>query len=333
MSERAEAQHTLDINQILNDVSLNNELLSLGWVDSTPAPAPTAIAPRAASVPPPPAPVYVAAPTAPARVDIPDISGIGMIDEHKMALTEDDLQDSSLLAEFEEMQSGDAGAWPAEGAAVTVDSVPALPVPAPAPSPPTPAPAPAPAAPTRAPSQPISFGPGIPTAAEAKQQALRFKREGNNTDALKWLRYAKQIESGIVGAVPGEAAVSAAQPIIQPYIQTVPRPVSFRQASSKALALARAPAPALRAPAPAPAPAPTAEAFEVSWAALEAALAEATKYALKEAKFLNDAGDKKMAVVRMREYKALQQESAVLQARRYAAGAVPALFHWEVSAG
>ncbi|KAJ1423723.1 hypothetical protein B484DRAFT_432562, partial [Ochromonadaceae sp. CCMP2298] len=47
-----------------------------------------------------------------------------------------------------------------------------------------------------APFPPVSAYSGISAAAEAKQRALRFKREGNNTEALKWLRYAKQIESG-----------------------------------------------------------------------------------------------------------------------------------------
>ncbi|KAJ1382082.1 hypothetical protein B484DRAFT_426202, partial [Ochromonadaceae sp. CCMP2298] len=226
----------VDINHILNDKSLYNELIGLGWVDdSVPAPAPRAMAPRVA----PPAATHAAAH---ADVDIPDISGIGMIDEHQMALTEDDLKDSDLLAEFEGLQNGDDGAWSMESdaAAETVDSVPALP------------PISAPAA---------STGSGIPTAAEAKQRALQFKREGNNAEALKWLRYAKQIESGGADA-----------------------------------------------------------AREVSWAALEAALTEATKNALKEAKFLNEAGDKKKAVVRMREYKALQQETAVLEARRLTHG-------------
>jgi len=311
----------VDINHILNDKSLYNELIGLGWVDdSVPAPAPRAMAPRVA----PPAATHAAAH---ADVDIPDISGIGMIDEHQMALTEDDLKDSDLLAEFEGLQNGDDGAWSMESdaAAETVDSVPALPVPAPKIAP---APAPAPVAPSAlAPSQPISSpaastGSGIPTAVEAKQRALHFKREGNNAEALKWLRYVKQIESGGADAVPEEAAVTA----VQPYIQTAPRPVSVKVPSQ---APARAPS-AVLAPS-ATVASPTAEAREVSWAALEAALTEATKHALKEAKFLNEAGDKKKAVVRMREYKALQQETAVLEARRLTHGAVPALFHWETS--
>mmetsp|Transcript_25794 Transcript_25794/g.57936 ORF Transcript_25794/g.57936 Transcript_25794/m.57936 type:complete len:181 (-) Transcript_25794:587-1129(-) len=127
----------VDINHILNDKSLYNELIGLGWVDdSVPAPAPRAMAPRVA----PPAATHAAAH---ADVDIPDISGIGMIDEHQMALTEDDLKDSDLLAEFEGLQNGDDGAWSMESdaAAETVDSVPALPVPAPKIAP---APAPAP---------------------------------------------------------------------------------------------------------------------------------------------------------------------------------------------
>ena len=66
------------------------------------------------------------------------------------------------------------------------------------------------------------------------------------------------------------------------------------------------------------------------FAPLESAIQEASKHALQQAK-LHEKSDPKLAVVHMREYKALQQDMVVLQSRRATPGAGPALFHWAVS--
>ena len=171
---------------------------------------------------------------------------------------------------------------------------------------------------------------GIPTAEEAKRNAIKYKREGNTTEALKWLRYAKQIESTSLKApVLPPGVVINTSPVKQPK----PTPTNNNTANNTNYSnnnyanTSKGP----RSPAY-----DTNTEFSPSsvvsdpFAPLESAIQEASKHALQQAK-LHEKSDPKQAVVHLREYKALQQDMVVLQSRRATPGAGPALFHWAVS--
>jgi hypothetical protein len=265
-----------------------------------------------------------------------DIGSIGLVDEN-MEFTEADAQDEGLLAEFALISGEHAGQQDETEPDIEepASSVPMQAAPVRQSAPPVQAPVqprvtPAAASvPTSVPTPASPSTSGIPSVEEAKRNALKFKREGNNTEALKWLRLAKQIENGTFKASP-ELAVSPAPPA-STASKAPPKPVAGN----------------VKKPAAAPA-APTAGMSNPSstlddestsgkavigndaFGPLESAILEASKAALRDAKYAEREKNTKQAVVKMREYKALQQELTVLQSRRNTAGAAPALFHWEV---
>lgn len=338
----------IDINSILNDASLHDELISLGWTDMRPA-AKTAAPPLTTNTPNKPTkPVkYAKEETIDIQADEViveplDIGDYGIIDESNLQLTEDDLQDEGLLAEFEYISGGGDSTYEHETdeqheaniqtvsngiSAITFDSTEPeqwKPV-----TKPTSKPLENKSSTTAAASSPNATG--IPTVEEAKRNAVKFKREGNNAEALKWLRYAKQLEGNTLSTpdIPGTENV----------ISATARSASFQQSGVKATSSAGA-----KAGQEANAKGQQQTAYEASYshnssakaamsgdafAPLESAICEASKAALKEAKAC-EKSDTKQAVIKMREYKALQQELVVLQSRRQTPGASPALFHWQV---
>jgi hypothetical protein len=352
----------ININDILNDASLNAELISLGWGE---APAP---------VPPPRAmPSYNAysqqqraapansaySPAAPTSNKLEkggyeaenfDYGAIGMIDESTITLTEQDMNDESLLNEFESLNKdgGDVHThveYPAQltdafaHLNVASDSAAAMES--------TYRSNHYPAAPVQSAPQAPPVAPAPPSAAveEAKRTALRHKREGNVTEAVKWLRYAKQLESEEAGG----SSINSSRGEPAPATTSSAPIVSSSSVKSRASAPAPAPAPAPTTTAAKSRPAPPLSTQQQQqqgvpisssssvpvpplgdpFGPLEGALAEATRDALRDAKAA-EKSDPKRAVLRMREYKALAQEMAVLQSRRGLEGARPALFHWQV---
>ena len=58
------------------------------------------------------------------------------------------------------------------------------------------------------------------SAEEAKRMALKFKREGNTDEALKWIRYAKKLESGnALSAKEAISPINKATPTSNSYIK------------------------------------------------------------------------------------------------------------------
>lgn len=315
-----EFEGAIDINHILNDASLHDELASLGWRDHT-------VKKKAVAKPSKPLKPSVAAPPQPTKqesvvMEPLDIGDVGLVDESSLMLTEQDMQDEGLLAEFDfinseangEQEDNDDGEEEEQSEDdEEEEDYSNDPVLKPAANN-----AKAPASRPAADQSQSADGSGIPTAEEAKRNAIKYKREGNTTEALKWLRYAKQIETSAVNSptLPPGAALPPPKPTNKP-----------APATSVAIKAQVTPSQATNS-------VNTSEYASYSasdpFGPLESAITEASKSALKEAKAL-EKSDPKVAVVKLREYKALQQEMAVLQSRRNTPGAMPALFHWAVS--
>ena len=314
----------IDINHILNDKSLHDELESLGWTDhavkkksSTNAAANGVRKPTKPPKAPVPAPMPELAKEPSNMIEPLDITDLGLVDESNLTLTEHDMQDEGLLAEFDfinsqandesdEDQQEEQIHQEEENHSDNEDEAPTTQIRQPPKV-------------VRA-NETAAISPtdnsGIPTAEEAKRKAIQYKREGNNSEALKWLRYAKQVESSSMGT-----------PILPPGALITP---SSKQPAKSATTGTGA----LRSnPVASVANKETDSFISVGmsdpFAPLESAISEATKNALKEAKQFEKI-DPKAAVLKLREYKALQQEMAVLQSRRNTPGASPALFHWVV---
>jgi hypothetical protein len=358
---------TIDVNKILTDPSLHDELLSLGWVDHG-APA----VPR--RNPPPKAkkpvssnrtddkPQHVAAMIDSESIVPLDIGGIGLVDEDDVHLTDADMEDEGLLAEFdyisggggvhdaehhheeEEAEEGEHDAADADqepGIAKSTDTLPRQPQQASAPVP--------------AASAQI---PGIPTVEDAKRNAVKFKREGNQAEALKWLRYSKQLENGTFTSppvLPANVSISGNSASVSVTTRMTHSTPAAGQTASNTAARSSGATPTSAGPKatssakgtpPMPPlttqPSITHQAITTTMSStvglggdpfepLESAIVEASNSALREAKAAEKT-DKKLAVAKMREYKTLQQELVVLRSRRNTPGASPALFHWQVRA-
>lgn len=329
----------IDIHSILNDASLNDELISLGWTDMHPAPKGAAPAATKGKAPPKPSKsVQQVHDEDQLQSDEPaiehlDIGNIGVVDESSLQLTEHDLQDEGLLAEFEYI-SGGGHAVSSENneeecesqVEVTSIAITAMVLEGKPQAEPTPKQK---QASTSSVVTGGSTASGIPTAEEAKRNAVKCKREGNNAEALKWLRYAKQLESNSLSTPEIPGVVVAA-----PAVVAKAAPQSGTKASTATTATSNAKSKGATVPAPTQPVYETSQSAKAAisgdaFAPLESAINEASKAALKEAK-LCEKSDTKQAVIKMREYKALQQELVVLQSRRQTPGAAPALFHWQV---
>ena len=318
-----EFEGAIDINHILNDASLHDELASLGWKDHV-------VKKKTVAKPGKPPKPSATAPPPPTKqesltLEPLDIGDVGLVDESALTLTEQDMQDEGLLAEFDFINAeangeneDDSGEKEREEEAEESEEEEedvSQPVLKPA--------ANAAKAPAAAPSQvnrPADNS-GIPTVEEAKRNAIKYKREGNTTEALKWLRYAKQIETSAVNSPTLPPGAVYNPPPTKP---TKPAPAASTTASKPQATINQASSNVNSYE--------NTSSFSTSdpFGPLESAIAEASKSALKEAKAL-EKSDPKVAVVKLREYKALQQEMAVLQSRRNTPGAAPALFHWAVS--
>ena len=311
---------SIDIHGILHDASLHDELRSLGWVEPGAPPPARPAQPKQVNAKAAAGPTLLAV----EHDDIEplDIGSIGIVDEANLTLDENDLQDESLLAEFniinsegrngDDMEQEEQSNKTMEiGNALSADAHKSITSPVVA-------------------VQPTSQNSNIPSVEEAKKNAVKYKREGNTTEALKWLRYAKQLESGTFNA-PELLQSNAPQ-------QAMPTTGTSTAAPSKATATSRSPTNHVTLAHGTPLardsePKSSGKTYDTAggdlFAPLESAIVEASEAALKEAKAVRDT-DKVLAVTRMREYKALQQELAVLQSRRNTPGAAPALFHWQV---
>jgi hypothetical protein len=332
----------IDINSILNDTSLHDELASLGWVDHGPPAVRQPVKQAKGTTVPKPESQPALVPIMPDTIEHLDIGSIGLVDEN-MEFTEADAQDEGLLAEFALISGEHAPQQghsepeedepPATDASLHAPPAPQSTVPVQAPvqtRPPPPAAAPIP--PASQTTAPPSAN-GIPTVEEAKRNALKFKREGNNTEALKWLRLSKQIENGTFqGAadLPTSPAVtsSGAAP------SKAPKPVPSA-GKKPSVPVSAAPAAPATNPFSTLGDEPSSSTGNAVigndiFGPLESAIQEASKAALRDAKYAEREKDTKQALVKMREYKALQQELTVLVSRRNTPGAAPALFHWEV---
>jgi hypothetical protein len=359
----------ININDILNDASLNAELISLGWGEAPfPVPPPRSMpsynaysqqqcAAPANSAYSPAVPTSYKLEKGAYEAENFDYGAIGMIDESTITLTEQDMTDESLLNEFESLNKdgGDVHThveYPAQltdafaHLNVASDSSAAMESNYRSNHYPT------------APVQSAPQAPAPPSAAveEAKRTALRHKREGNVTEAVKWLRYAKQLaseEGG--GSSKGAPAPATTSTPLQAQVQVqahAPPPLVCAPIASSFSVNSRAPAPAPTTTAAKSRPAPPlstqqqqqqqsvpisssssssvpAPSLGDPFGPLEGALAEASREALRDAKAA-EKSDPKRAVLHMREYKALAQEMAVLKSRRGLEGARPALFHWQV---
>lgn len=317
----------IDINSILNDAGLNAELAALGWEEAVGAPAtPPAHPPRPR--------IHVEGKAASGvahysssthqftgsstnqSADPVDIANIGMLEDEDIKLTDDDLQDESLLREFEDLQMGKAisvNIKPPEAqqsaaasnyqsaaqhapvqvrtaALQSTTTAGALP-------------------PMSAPASQAAQG---MTAVEAKRMAQQYNRQGNKDEAVKWLRHAKMLEKGYTP----ESIVSSASAAAGKVTRAQEREQNaLREADSAAQSKISSLVPLVEGDAFSP---------------LEHALTEAMNRSLKEAKAARSS-DPRLAGAKMREYKAYQQELVVLQSRRNTPGAVPACFHWDVS--
>lgn len=215
--EKFLSQNQTDMNDIINDASLQQELLELGWgMDALPAAKPTAKPQLSRPTAPPRKATASAGTGAPApaagssdllqfdtpAIDLQSLNNIGEVDESQIQLDEDDLQDPELLS----MYSSLAGVDPHQDAN-QVEAAVAEPFPEPEPEllSPTTRSAPLfqeassvllPAASVEEERSEEASTPGYADLSieEMKARALKFKREGNNAEALRWYRYVKQKE-------------------------------------------------------------------------------------------------------------------------------------------
>lgn len=304
----------IDVHSILNDASLNQELLDLGWGSDDPVavapPKPVPAARQKAAPLSPPAPEELVMPAV-TEEDLIDVSDIGVVDESAMVLSEEDMNDPELLSMYASLQGH--------------------PPPAAAPAAPVEPKALAPLVHQETTSSLVTTeeeqaeaaegpGPANLSLDEVKQRALKYKREGNNAEALRWYRYVKQMEAARAPLSKPAAAKGAVSPM-------TPQPSTVNEAAAQPK----------KAPKPTPAPidlpikgpASSAATVQDDFSNLEAALEEASKSSLSAAKALRDA-QPKVAIERMRDYKGYQQELVVLRSRRGLPGARPALFRWQV---
>eukprot|EP00981_Chlorochromonas_danica_P011419 scaffold4011_cov197-Ochromonas_danica.AAC.1 len=396
----------IDMSSILNDPSLNQELLDLGWGQSSQADIPLAPKPTskrstnpstANSRPAPSTPSTAAGSgrtaqqmsqqpqTAAVDLDLLDIHNIGNIDETALVIDDNDMNDPELLDMYNDLQmnshsleeeaavegvgsgssgSGSSGNGAAALSEVHVDFDPAAPSFA------------SPSSMTKLANR--SSSPSllviddssemtndmtmthkvdiIPetshldlltsmdssnsatasqgnlsslTVDDVRQRALKYKREGNNAEAIRWYRYLKQMEQ-----------VRSPPPI-------PPRPTSLSKGLSKQTSYSTSSeisaGPSNASPDPrrvssvARSATSTSTTSTIAAAAsevdlftpLETALREASKVSLSQAKSLRES-QPKLAVEKMREYKAFQQELDVLASRRSHPGARPAPFQWQI---
>ena len=142
------------------------------------------------------------------------------------------------------------------------------------------------------------------SADEAKSLALKYKREGNTAEALRWYRYAKLKDSSSFKTINNTQQPPPSKPNTKPpkalvKSVNVPPPVKLEKQQPS-------------------------DAFSE----LEEALEEAIRNSLIEAKKYEKT-DKAMAVVKMKEYKSYQQDLLVLKSRRNAGIGRAPLFQWE----
>lgn len=255
---------SFDMKSLLSDPSLQAELHALGWKEETNLIEAHPIQ----GVP------------AGQHIDLDTL--VGVEDLH-VTFEESDMNDPDLLKAYEELASpGSKVVTETSGPVSTVNLLNSTVNAA-----------------SKMPSQiPLNELDGV-SSAEAKRRACQFKREGNTDEALKWFRYAKQLENTVSPVSPGTLL-----PVAKNTNVVVPTKLVAEKIEPRL---------------------PT----KVSpFVALEEAITQASEAALNSAKLLREK-DPKVAVEEMREHKRLQQELTVLKARASIPNMQPPLFHWE----
>ena len=156
----------ISIEDLLNDPSLNAELMALAGANSV-------VIEQSSSYQRRPAPQPVKA-----HHQAPETLHFESIDEAEIMLTEEDMNDPELLAQLEILQNGGA----VKSKVISPSPVQVPPVP---PMPPKPVRVPAL---VRAPvprSEPVLVPKAGMTVSEAKQLAHKFNKQGNTEEALK----------------------------------------------------------------------------------------------------------------------------------------------------
>eukprot|EP01039_Chlorochromonas_danica_P008355 gene8360-9209_t len=357
----------IDMSSILNDPSLNQELLDLGWGQSSQADIPLAPKPTskrstnpstANSRPAPSTPSTAAGSgrtaqqmsqqpqTAAVDLDLLDIHNIGNIDETALVIDDNDMNDPELLDMYNDLQMNTAPSFASPSSMTKLanrSSSPSLLV----------------IDDSSEMTNDMTMTHKVDiipetshldlltsmdssnsatasqgnlsslTVDDVRQRALKYKREGNNAEAIRWYRYLKQMEQ-----------VRSPPPI-------PPRPTSLSKGLSKQTSYSTSSeisaGPSNASPDPrrvssvARSATSTSTTSTIAAAAsevdlftpLETALREASKVSLSQAKSLRES-QPKLAVEKMREYKAFQQELDVLASRRSHPGARPAPFQWQI---
>eukprot|EP01038_Epipyxis_sp_PR26KG_P006385 gene6385-8795_t len=328
------------IEDLLNDQSLNYELAQLGWNDDIGS-RPNHLKPKhqtniKSEIPRNPfdEPINIAQFSSNPfeSVDV-DISNVGLIDDSNVQLTEEDFNDPDLLAQFE-MLSIDHSS----GESMNKNNDSALLL-----------------SPMVEPKQ--LHNQTIPVAStnnnvsktfttstiqtqqeqnkidDAKAMALKCKREGDEKGALAWMRKMKELSTS--NSVEKESSAKL-QTIKSPSTATgtsaIPgqgnqksKPMKNEerneslQSNGKMGSDQGAKAASVRSV--------VSDRVVDAFSPLEDALTEAMSIALSSAKQFEPI-DKKVAIEKMKEYKYYQQELTVLRSRRQVQGAIPALFRW-----
>ncbi len=257
----------LNYDDILNDNGLHKELLELGWEDDDES-------------------FVVTSRNDNASLASPDIGSVGLVNEDDLQLTAEDMEDPDLLQELVGLE--DVHSVQATELGATTSFVPLT----------------VPKLVSDSNANTAKLIEKVQTPDEAKRMAIKYKREGNDDEALRWFRTAKQLESQIA-----RGSAAKIERTNKMATQSLSNLSGKREMAKETVPVSVLPVD--------------------SFAPLEDALNEASAICLREAKRLEHV-QPKLAVEKLREYKTYQQELTVLQSRRLAGGS-PTLFRWHTT--
>ena len=328
-----------DMAELEADAELNRELRDLGWVDhhdGISSDPPISSPPRLPAPMKVPVKVVEKATSDPREWDKHDMEVLDVVEDDDIQLTESDMNDPALLDMYHALET--AGASPQETEPVYEKTASIRDN-----------------ATTKNAENSSSISAGItntvgaagtsqpslaPSSEQIKARAMQFYREGNTTEAARWLRVSKLMAAGSSfedaskSLAGSSTAVNTGKPSPVPAPKEQPKntPTSAVGASSNNKTSNQRgqsnPTSSSTASAASSTNATTFVASrETRFALLESALREAQQQALDEAKRQKGVNDK-LAVARMREYKRYEQELAVLESRKGMAHAEPAPFLW-----
>lgn len=302
-----------NVDDVLNDPTLNAELMELAGEQGVSFQQSTI--PAKPPKPPKSATEMIQKENAVATagsISLEDIETIGIVDESQMELTDADMNDPDLLSQLAILQNGGALGSPQQPSTATIKIASEETVISTVQH-------------TLDPVRREKVEMSNMTALEAKQMALKFKKENNIEEAKKWLRYSKMLEadkakgSSSTSSVPTKIAKRSTSQVSS----------SSSVSSISSISSGSSNAPKSSAPVKVKELAPAIAAKSDVYAPLEGALKQAIAQAHKEAVHYKGLGDTKTALEKLRSKKSYEQEMQVLESRRQA-GASPTLFRWNV---